>query len=272
MAINCAAIPEALLENELFGHEKGAFTGRHAGARSARRRWPTTARSSWTRSATCPCCCRAKILRLVQEKQFERVGGVQTLSVDVRVVAATNRDLKEAVAAKQFREDLFFRLSVFPVEIPPLRRRRGDILRLADAFLENYAREMGRRGLHLTDAARTGAPAALLAGQRARAAELPGARRPSCATAARSGPSTSAWASRQAADRRSATSWTSRGPCPRSRVAPPPWPRRRRSGGAMQECDGDRNAAAERLGVSLSTLSRRLRAQAGDAAPEEDDS
>ena len=82
---------------------------------------------------------QAKILRLVQERQFERVGGVQTLSVDVRVVAATNRDLKVAVAQKEFREDLFFRLSVFPVEIPPLRRRRGDIPLLAEHFLLRIA-------------------------------------------------------------------------------------------------------------------------------------
>ena len=101
-----------------------------------------------------PLSLQAKILRLVQERQFERVGGLQTISVDVRVVAATNRDLREAVARREFREDLYFRLSVFPVEIPPLRRRRGDIPLLAEAFLERYAREMGRRGLRLSDAAR----------------------------------------------------------------------------------------------------------------------
>ncbi len=101
-----------------------------------------------------PLPLQGKILRLVQEKQFERVGGVQTLTVDVRVVAATNRDLKEQVAAKEFREDLYFRLSVFPVEIPPLRRRRGDILPLAEAFLQRYSREMGRKGLRLSDASR----------------------------------------------------------------------------------------------------------------------
>jgi transcriptional regulator with GAF, ATPase, and Fis domain len=82
------------------------------------------------------------------------VGGLQTLTVDVRVVAATHRDLREAVAQKQFREDLFFRLSVFPVEIPPLRHRRGDILPLAEAFLQRYGKEMGRRGLQLSDASR----------------------------------------------------------------------------------------------------------------------
>jgi transcriptional regulator with GAF, ATPase, and Fis domain len=89
----------------------------------------------------------------VQEKQFDRVGGTQTITVDVRVVAATNRDLNAAVAAKQFRDDLYFRLSVFPVEIPPLRRRRGDIPLLAEAFLERFAREMGRANLRLGEAA-----------------------------------------------------------------------------------------------------------------------
>jgi transcriptional regulator with GAF, ATPase, and Fis domain len=101
-----------------------------------------------------PLALQAKILRLVQERQFERVGGVHTLSVDVRVVAATNRDLRQAVAAREFREDLFFRLSVFPVEIPPLRRRRGDILPLAESFLERYSRELGRKGMSLSEEAR----------------------------------------------------------------------------------------------------------------------
>ena len=154
VAINCAAIPEALLENELFGHEKGAFTGA-SGRKVGKAEMAHHGTLFLDEIGDLPLLLQGKILRLVQEKQFERVGGVQTLSVDVRVVAATNRDLKEAVAAKQFREDLFFRLSVFPVEIPPLRRRRGDILRLADAFLEKYAREMGRRSLRLSDAART---------------------------------------------------------------------------------------------------------------------
>src|SRR5258707_1226695 len=153
VAIKCAAIPEALLENELFGHEKGAYTGATA-RKVGKAEMAHHGTLFLDEIGDLPLLLQGKILRLVQEKQFERVGGVQTLSVDVRVVAATNRDLKEAVAAKQFREDLFFRLSVFPVEIPPSRRRRGDILRLADAFLEKYAREMGRRGLHLSDPAR----------------------------------------------------------------------------------------------------------------------
>jgi DNA-binding NtrC family response regulator len=153
VAINCAAIPETLLENELFGHEKGAFTG--ASARKVGRAEIAHRGTLFLDEVgEMPLPVQAKILRLVQEKQFERVGGVQTLSVDVRVVAATNKDLRAAVAEKQFREDLYFRLSVFPVEIPPLRRRRGDIPLLAEVFLERYARELGRRGLSLSDAAR----------------------------------------------------------------------------------------------------------------------
>jgi DNA-binding NtrC family response regulator len=153
VAINCAAIPEPLLENELFGHEKGAFTGA-TGRKIGKVEMAHHGTLLLDEVADLPLSLQAKILRLVQEKQFERVGGVQTITVDVRVVAATNRDLREAAARGQFREDLFFRLSVFPVEIPPLRRRRGDILVLADAFLERFAREMGRRGLHLSEQAR----------------------------------------------------------------------------------------------------------------------
>ena len=153
VAINCAAIPEALLENELFGHEKGAFTGA-TGRKIGRAEMAHQGTLFLDEIGDMPLSLQGKILRLVQEKQFERVGGVHTLTVDVRVVAATNKDLKAAVERKQFREDLYFRLSVFPVEIPPLRRRRGDILPLAEAFLERYAREMGRRGLRLSEAAR----------------------------------------------------------------------------------------------------------------------
>jgi DNA-binding NtrC family response regulator len=153
VAINCAAIPEALLENELFGHEKGAFTG--AGARKIGKAEIAHRGTLFLDEiGDLPLSLQAKILRLVQERQFERVGGLQTITVDVRVVAATNRDLREAVLQKQFREDLFFRLSVFPVEIPPLRHRRGDIVPLAEAFLQRYAKEMGRRGLRLSDASR----------------------------------------------------------------------------------------------------------------------
>jgi DNA-binding NtrC family response regulator len=153
VAINCAAIPEALLENELFGHEKGAFTGASA-RKTGKAEMAHRGTLFLDEIADLPLPLQAKILRLVQEKQFERVGGVQTLSVDVRVVAATNRDLADAVARKEFREDLYYRLSVFPVTVPPLRRRRGDVPTLAEAFLERFARELGRKGLRFSDAAR----------------------------------------------------------------------------------------------------------------------
>src|SRR6185503_19577652 len=153
VAINCAAIPEALLENELFGHEKGAFTGANA-RKIGRAELAHRGTLFLDEIGDLPLSLQAKILRLVQEKQFERVGGVQTLSVDVRLVAATNQDLQEAVAQKRFREDLYFRLSVFPIRIPPVRRRRGDVLLLAEAFLERYSAELGRKGLRLSEAAR----------------------------------------------------------------------------------------------------------------------
>jgi DNA-binding NtrC family response regulator len=153
VAINCAAIPEALLENELFGHEKGAFTGA-TGRKVGKAELAHHGTLFLDEIGDLPSPLQAKILRLVQERQFERVGGVQTITVDVRVVAATNRDLQEAVARKEFREDLFFRLSVFPVEIPPLRRRRGDVLLLAEVFLQRYGREMGRKGLKLSEASK----------------------------------------------------------------------------------------------------------------------
>src|SRR5512134_2796121 len=153
VAINCAAIPENLLENELFGHEKGAFTGA-TGRKVGKAEMAHRGTLFLDEIGDMPLPLQGKILRLVQERQFERVGGLATLSVDVRVVAATNRDLRALVAEKLFREDLFFRLSVFPVEIPPLRRRRRDILPLAETFLQRFGREMGRKGLRLSDASK----------------------------------------------------------------------------------------------------------------------
>jgi DNA-binding NtrC family response regulator len=153
VAINCAAIPENLLENELFGHEKGAFTGA-TGRKAGKAELADKGTLFLDEIGDLPLPLQGKILRLVQERQFERVGGLQTLTVDVRVVAATNRDLKALVAEKLFREDLFFRLSVMPIEIPPLRRRRRDVPLLAEAFLQRLARDMGRRELRLSEEAK----------------------------------------------------------------------------------------------------------------------
>ena len=149
VAINCAAIPETLLETELFGHEKGAFTG--AGARKPGK-FELAHRGTLflDEIGDLPLSLQAKILRALEEKAFERVGGTALLHVDVRVVAATNRNLKAAVAARQYREDLFFRLSVFPITVPPLRDRPGDIPLLARYFVDRFCRDMKKRPIALT--------------------------------------------------------------------------------------------------------------------------
>ena len=144
VAINCAAIPESLLENELFGHEKGAFTGANA-RKLGRVEMAQGGTLFLDEIGELPLSLQPKILRLVQEKQFDRVGGTETRSVDLRLVAATNRDLKAMAAAREFRDDLYFRLSVIEILIPPLRARRDDILPLAESFLSKFSRDAGRR-------------------------------------------------------------------------------------------------------------------------------
>ena len=146
VAINCAAIPETLLETELFRHEKGAFTGpnqRKPGKFELAHRGTLFL----DEIGDLPLSLQAKILRALEEKRFERVGGTAPLQVDVRVVAATNRHLKAAVAARQFREDLYFRLSVFPITIPPLRERPDDIPMLAKYFIDKFCRDLNKKPL-----------------------------------------------------------------------------------------------------------------------------
>ncbi len=151
VAINCAAIPETLLETELFGHEKGAFTGATA-RKPGRFELAHRGTLFLDEIGDLPPGLQAKILRAIEEKRFERVGGTQSLQMDVRVVAATNRDLKAAVAARRFREDLYFRLSVFPIEIPPLRERGADVETLARHFVDRFCRDLKKR-LTISDAA-----------------------------------------------------------------------------------------------------------------------
>ena len=149
VAINCAAIPETLLETELFGYEKGAFTG---AAQRKPGKFELAHRGTLflDEIGDLPLTLQAKILRALEEKQFERVGGTTLLHVDVRVVAATNRNLKAAVAARQYREDLYFRLSVFPITVPPLRERPGDIPLLARYFVDRFCREMKKKPLAIS--------------------------------------------------------------------------------------------------------------------------
>ena len=143
VAINCAAIPATLLESELFGHEKGAFTGAVA-RRPGRLEIAHRGTLFLDEIGELPPMLQPKVLRALQEQAFERLGGNTSVQVDVRVVAATNRDLRAAMAGGQFREDLFFRLDVFPVHIPPLRERASDVPLLAQFLLKRMAAELNK--------------------------------------------------------------------------------------------------------------------------------
>lgn len=150
--LNCAAIPENLLESELFGHEKGAFTGA-AQARQGKFEMARGGTIFLDEIGEMPLALQAKLLRVLQERVFERVGGTREIKADVRVVAATNRDLKHEVAERRFREDLFYRLNVFPLHLPPLRERRDAIPRLADYFLHRFSLQVGKKLSGLEDGA-----------------------------------------------------------------------------------------------------------------------
>jgi len=153
VALNCAAIPEGLIENELFGHERGAYTG--AGARKiGKLELAHRGTLFLDEIGELPLSMQTKLLRVLEEKRFERVGGTQSIEVNVRIVTATNKDLQAAVAGKSFREDLYFRVSAVPITIPPLRERGEDVLLLADHFLERFKREFHKPSLTLTEEAR----------------------------------------------------------------------------------------------------------------------
>jgi DNA-binding NtrC family response regulator len=152
VAINCAAIPETLLESELFGHEKGAFTGAVA-RKPGKFELAHRGTLFLDEIGDLPLSLQAKILRALEEKRFERLGATTSIQVDVRLVAATNRGLKAAVAARRFREDLYFRLSVFPISIPPLRERPTDIVRLTRFFVDRFCRDLKKKSLTLSPAA-----------------------------------------------------------------------------------------------------------------------
>ncbi len=152
VAINCAAIPETLLESELFGHEKGAFTGAVA-RKPGKFEMAHRGTLFLDEIGDLPLALQAKILRALEERRFERLGGTSSIQVDVRLVAATNRGLKAAVAARRFREDLYFRLSVFPIQIPPLRDRRNDIALLTRHFVDRFCRELKKKPMAVSPAA-----------------------------------------------------------------------------------------------------------------------
>lgn len=150
--INCGAIPESLLESELFGHEKGAFTGAYS-ARVGRFEMANGGTIFLDEIGDMSPTLQVKLLRVLQERQFERVGGTKTIKVDVRVITATNQDLEKAIAEKKFREDLYYRINVIPIVIPPLRERAEDIPLLARHFLDVFSKKKGKRIEGISDEA-----------------------------------------------------------------------------------------------------------------------
>jgi len=154
VAINCGAIPETLIESELFGHEKGAFTGAHV-QRPGRIETASGGTLFLDEIGELPLLLQVKLLRFLQDQQIERIGGRKPIQVDTRVIAATNVDLQKAMQGGRFREDLFYRLAVVVLNLPPLREREDDVVLLAEAFLKRFAAAEGKRKLKLTKEAFT---------------------------------------------------------------------------------------------------------------------
>jgi two-component system, NtrC family, response regulator AtoC len=151
--VNCAAIPDTLVESEFFGHEKGAFTGANA-KKAGRFELAHTGTLLLDEVTEIPLSLQAKLLRVIQEHEFERVGGTKPIKTDVRLIATTNRDIKQAIENNVFRGDLYYRLNVVPIDLPPLRDRREDIIPLAEYFLKKMCQENHREGKQLTNEAK----------------------------------------------------------------------------------------------------------------------
>jgi two-component system response regulator AtoC len=152
--VNCAAVPDTLVESEFFGHEKGAFTGA-AAKRLGRFELADGGTLLLDEITEIPLVLQAKLLRAIQEGEFERLGGVKPVKVDVRLISTSNRDVKEAIANKVLREDLYYRLNVIPLNLPPLRERKEDIVPLAELFIEQMCQENHVDKKKLSDAAKT---------------------------------------------------------------------------------------------------------------------
>jgi two-component system, NtrC family, response regulator AtoC len=254
VAVNCAAIPETLLESELFGHEKGAFTGA-TGARRGRIELAEGGTFFLDEIGEMRPDLQARLLRVLEDRRYERVGGSRTLEADVRWVAATNRDVAKLLASGALREDLYHRLAVFPVQLPPLRERPADILPLAETLLVRMAAELGRARLTLSDAARA----------RLRAAPWPGNVRELANTLERA----AILVDGDEIDVRHLTAGTGAG----QEAYGPETPVRRTGDAdartleqieraaidaALAATGGNRRAAAERLGIGLRTLYEKL--------------
>ena len=141
--VNCASIPRELLESELFGHERGSFTGAHQ-QKKGKFENANGGTIFLDEVGELEMLLQAKLLRVIQQKEFERVGGTELIKTDVRIISATNRDLKIAVEDKEFREDLYYRLNSFPIYVPPLRQRKGDVLVLAEHFVNEFNKKLGK--------------------------------------------------------------------------------------------------------------------------------
>ncbi|MBA2340837.1 MAG: sigma-54-dependent Fis family transcriptional regulator, partial [Pyrinomonadaceae bacterium] len=152
VAVNCAAIPETLIESELFGYERGAFTGANE-RRAGKFELASGGSIFLDEIGELPLAVQGKLLRAIEEKTVDRIGGRAPVPVDIRIIAATNRDLEGAAEAGEFRRDLFFRLAVFPIEIPPLRERGDDVVLLAQHFAQKFGKELRGRAAVLSDAA-----------------------------------------------------------------------------------------------------------------------
>ncbi len=152
IVLNCAAIPRELLESELFGHERGSFTGAHD-RKPGKFEMADGGSMFLDEIGEMDLSLQAKLLRVLQQQEFERVGGTETIRVNARIISATNRDLSRMVGDGSFREDLYYRLCVFPIKLPPLRERPADILLMAEHFLATTAAKEGRSGMHFTPAA-----------------------------------------------------------------------------------------------------------------------
>ena len=256
VAVNCAALAETLLESELFGHEKGAFTGAVA-QRRGRFELAHGGTLLLDEVGEMSPALQAKLLRVLQERTLERVGGTKTVTVDIRVIAATNRDLQQMVAGKQFRDDLYYRLSVFPIALPPLRERPADILPLAAHVLQQVSRRLAKRITGFTEES----------GQLLQEYGWPGNIREL----------------QNVVERATILCREDRiGPAHLSLASPPAAPpaatpstlkelERDAILAALAACQGNRREAAKQLGIGLRTLYTRLKAYGISAEQEEDE-
>jgi DNA-binding NtrC family response regulator len=255
--VNCGALPESLLESELFGHVRGAFTG---AVRDKVGKFEAAAGGTifLDEIGTSSPAFQVKLLRVLQDRVIERVGDTKTIPVDVRVVLATNKDLEQAVAAGQFREDLYYRIAVISIEMPPLRARKSDVQTLAEHFLRRFATEHGRPGLHFSPRA----VAALLA------APWPGNVRQlenvvERAVVLSQGDTIDAADLPASLQGRGETAPTTEDPAPGEPPLPLKealvLPERRIIEHALRHCGGNREQAAKVLGINRSTLFHKLR-------------